>query len=259
MTEPNRSISSAAKPGRDVLTARESRATGMTKVALATALLVVASRADADCLCRLFDDPDGEAWAHYELTDVARISAPGTRVDDEVLAGLRLGGVLGGAHVGYHAEIDLFAGSTIERGGFAYDVAFYPLGVGMRIGRTSVVALGTGIVAAGATRWIDDGVGVPLQATVELGAGRVRFLGRARVALLAGSRDPTAPSLPVGDLLEAMAGLRVGHHYEDWEFPTGNGYFVALAYKELLGARYVGLTVGYSIDAGTQRRRHRVE
>jgi hypothetical protein len=241
------------------------------KAFVIVAIVAVSRAASAHCICDLFNDPDGEAWAHYELTDVERVTDPPatespdvasasrttTGIANEVLAGFRLGGIIGGHHLGYHAEIDLLAGGSIDRGGFAYDVAFYPLGIGRRIGRTSFIALGTGIVATGATHWLDDGVGLPVQLTMELGAGRVRFLGRARVALLAGTHDDGAPSLPVGRELEGMMGLRIGHHYEDYGFPTGNGYFVGLAYKEMLGDRYVGLTIGYSMDAGTQRRHHR--
>jgi hypothetical protein len=232
-------------------------------------VMLVARSASADCICRFFDhfipdDPSGEAWAHYELTDYERLpdstnaATPAiatTRTSGgiarEILGGFRLGGIIGGKHrLEYHAEIDLFAGGTMDRGGFAYDVAFYPLGVGMKLGETGLVALGTGIVATGATRWLDDGVGLPLQATLELGGGRVRFLGRGRIALLAGTHDDAAPSLPFGQELEAMAGVRIGHHYDEWGFPAGNGYFLAVAYKEMLGERYLGLTIGYSIDGG---------
>jgi hypothetical protein len=42
---------------------------------------------------------------------------------------------------------------------------------------------------------------------------------------------------------------------EDGGFPAGDGYFVAVAGRELLGARYLGLTIGYSIDVATGPRR----
>jgi hypothetical protein len=221
------------------------------------ALLIVAMLAHtarADCICRFFDHlidhPDGEAWLHYELTGLDRIELD-NRVQREVLAGFRLGGIIGNSHLAYHAELDLFAGAVIERGGFAYDVALYPLGIATRIGDTGMIALGTGVVAVGAERWIDDGVGLPLQATLEAGRG-VRVLARARVAWLAGTHDDAAPSL--GEELEGMLGVRLGHAYDAEGFPVGEGYFVAAAYKEFLGARYVGVTFGYSIDASTRQR-----
>jgi hypothetical protein len=222
------------------------------------AALVVAHTARADCICRFFDhlidQPDGAAWLHYELTGLDRVELD-NRVQREVLAGFRLGGIIGNSHVAYHAELDLLAGAVLERGGFAYDVALYPLGIATRLGDTGVLALGTGVVAVGAERWLDDGVGLPLQATLEAGRG-VRVLARARVALLAGTHDDAAPSLEhaIGEELEAMAGVRLGHAYDAEGVPVGEGYFVAAAYKEFLGARYVGLTIGYTIDAGTRSR-----
>ncbi|HEX4454481.1 MAG TPA: hypothetical protein VH143_26650 [Kofleriaceae bacterium] len=225
---------------------------------IVAAMLVLAHTARADCICRLFDHlldrPDGEAWLHYELTGLDRIDLD-NRVQREVLAGFRLGGIIGNSHVAYHAELDLFAGAVVQRGGFAYDVALYPLGIATRLGDTGVLALGTGVVAVGAERWLDDGVGLPLQATLEAGGG-VRVLARARVALLAGTHDDAAPSLQraIGQELDAMAGVRFGHAYDAEGFPVGEGYFVAAAYKEFLGARYVGVTFGYSIDASTKRR-----
>jgi hypothetical protein len=35
-------------------------------------------------------------------------------------------------------------------------------------------------------------------------------------------------------------------------FPTGNGYFVGVAYREAEGARFIGATIGYSVDLGTR-------
>src|SRR5438093_47298 len=56
---------------------------------------------------------------------------------------------------------------------------------------------------------------------------------------------------------EAMLALRVGTHYTDWGFPTGNGYFVGVEGREMYDVRYVGLTIGYSIDMATPTRHSR--
>ena len=50
----------------------------------------------------------------------------------------------------------------------------------------------------------------------------------------------------------ALIALRIGHHYDSHGFPTGNGYFAGIAYRELLGARFLGLTIGYSLDVATR-------
>ncbi|HEY3804604.1 MAG TPA: hypothetical protein VGL61_18440 [Kofleriaceae bacterium] len=243
-------------------------------IAISLAMLAGTARADDGCICELFaklvpDNPTGVGWGDYELVDLVRVGdeppissrvateTPAGGIANELLAGVRIGGVLGGRHAyGYHAELDLLAGATFadsstrDHGGFAYDVALYPIGIGVHFGETSAIALGTGIVATGATRWLDDGVGLPVQATVQLGSGRVRVLGRARIAMLAGTHDDGAPSLPFTGEFEATLGVRIGHHYRDWDFPSANGYFIAAAYKEMLGDRYVGLAIGYELDAG---------
>ena len=87
----------------------------------------------------------------------------------------------------------------------------------------------------------------------------MRLLARARAAYVAGAggRQNGAPSLAFADELDAMLGLRVGRVYRDHGYPTANGYFVAASYRELAGARYVGLTIGYSIDMATPRPRAR--
>ena len=98
---------------------------------------------------------------------------------------------------------------------------------------------------------------LPSRATFAFEARRARVLAWGRAGWTAGSpqRHDGAPSVPFADELDAMLGLRIGHHYEDYGFPTGNGYFVGVAYRELLGTRFVGLTIGYSIDMATKQRR----
>ena len=78
---------------------------------------------------------------------------------------------------------------------------------------------------------------------------------RARAAWVAGapSRHDGAPSLAFADELDATLGVRLGHHYDDYGFPTGNGYFAGATYRELLGTRFVGVVVGYSIDLASKR------
>jgi hypothetical protein len=74
-------------------------------------------------------------------------------------------------------------------------------------------------------------------------------------------RHDGAPTVPFADELDAMVGIRIGHHYEDYGFPTGNGPYVGVAYKEMAGTKFVGLTLGYSMDMATEQTRvdHEVE
>ena len=156
-----------------------------------------------------------------------------------------------------HLGLDLAAGATVGRhGGFAYDIGFLPLGIAVRFGASSFLTLGTGIVASGATGAIDDAIALPFDVDLELDASRVRLIGWARSAWIAGSpqRHDGAPSVPFADELDAMVGVRIGHHYTDYGFPTGNGAYIGVAYKELTGTKFVGLTFGYSMDMATKQR-----
>ena len=93
--------------------------------------------------------------------------------------------------------------------------------------------------------------------TAEIGIGRrVRVLSRARVTYneLAPTRQSAAPSIAFADELDAMLGLRIGRYYDDYGFPSGNGYFVGVSYRELAGGSMLGLTIGYSIDLAMPRR-----
>lgn len=202
----------------------------------------------------------GGAFLHYELSGVTALAedgAPTPRPRELVLAGARLHGFLAkNATVAYHVGLDLAFGSSVRGAGFAYDVALFPVGVVVRLGETSLVGLGAGVGALGAVGTLDDAVTFPLEAVAELGGGRVRLLARGRVAYVtaAAARQDGAPAVPFADELDAMVGLRLGRHYRDFGFPTGNGYFLGAAYRELAGTRFVGITLGYSIDLAMPRR-----
>jgi len=204
----------------------------------------------------------GGSWLHYELTGLHGIEdATGSSgAQDLVLAGFRLHGFAGLSEtIGLHIGIDAAAGGSFDAGGFAYDVAFFPAGVAVRLGDTNVIALGVGIGASGATSALDDAMTMPLELNVELGGGPVRLLGRGRVSYVgySDSRQGGAPSLSFGDELDATVGVRIGRHYDEFNLSSGNGYFLGAAYREMAGTRFVGLVIGYSIDAATERKRSR--
>jgi hypothetical protein len=200
-------------------------------------------------------DAQGAAQLHYELEGQHAVDHPEAmtypQARDFIAGNARLHGIFGGKTFGLHAGLDLGAGGTLHGGGFAYDVALFPIGIAWRFFETSFLTVGPGVGASGATGVLDDAATFPLEARLEVGRG-VRMLARARVTYLAGApmREDGAR---VGDELEGMLGLRFGTAYDEYGFPTGNGYFVGASYKEQLGTRFVGLMIGYSIDMGTRR------
>lgn len=227
-------------------------------------VLLVATTASADRWMRARDRFQGGAWLHYELSGLTivdddraadRMLEPAH--DELVLAGVRLHGFVGtNASVAYHVGVDLAAGSTLREAGFAYDVALFPVGVVVRANRTWIFGIGAGIGASGAVGTLDDAITLPVEAVAELGDGALRLLARGRFSYVASAsaRQSAAPSAPFADELDATLGVRFGKHYEDHGFPSGNGYFLGASYRELGGARMLGLTVGYSIDLAMPRR-----
>lgn len=196
----------------------------------------------------------GGAYMHYELTSSTKVDAYDSP-RDIVLAGARLHGFVGlNSSIAYHVGIDLAAGSTLRDAGFAYDVALFPAGVAVRFGRTSFLALGAGIGGMGAVGTLDDALTFPVEATLEAGSSW-RLLMRVRTSWVeaAPGRHDGSPSIPWADELEGMVGMRLGHHYEDYGYPSGNGYFLGVTYREMLGDHWIGGAIGYSIDLGTPR------
>lgn len=172
--------------------------------------------------------------------------APDPTITQIGLFGARFSFMAGNRVVGNHVAADIAIGGQIgKHSGFAYDVGVLPLGIGVRFGDDSFVALDTGLAAMGATGSLDDAMLLPFQLEVEAGT-TYHVMGRARVSAVFGADGRTngAPSLPIGDELEAMLGMRIGKS-ENMRVPMG--YFLGVAYKEMQGTRYVGLSLGYAI------------
>jgi len=184
------------------------------------------------------------------VTAVPIAPAPDPQITQLGLVGMRFGFIAGDRQVSEHVGFDLAIGGQIGRhSGFAYDVAVLPLGLGVRLGDDSFLALGTGVAAMGATGSLDDAILVPIQLELEYGV-TYHLIVRARDSFVFGAdgRKNGAPSLPLGDELEGMLGLRVGKS-ETTNLPMG--YFIGVAYQEMLGTRYIGLALGYALG-GTQ-------
>ena len=227
-------------------------------VALWLALWLVPSFARADTDWQgLADKLQGGTWLHYELTALhaVREEAP-VKLRDLTLAGVRLHGFISTHRVGYLIGLDLAAGATTRTAGFAYDVALLPVGAAVKLGDSQFIGIGAGVGAMGAVGTLDDAVTFPVEAFAELGLGkRLRVLARARASWLAGApgRRSGSPTFGFADEVEGTLGLRIGHHYHEYNVPSGNGYFAGVSYRELLGAKFVGLVIGYSIDMATPR------
>lgn len=204
------------------------------------------------------DDWKGGAWLHYEASyvhrrdDAAMAPAAGDGIG---MAGLRFRGFASKTlPIGYLVGIDLHAGST-NPGGFAYQADLYLAGMGVRLGALGIMGLGAGVGASGAVGTLDDGVELPVESFLELDLGtHVRVLARARAVWLqaASGRTDGSPTFGWTDEVDATFGVRLGRRYRDFGFPSGNGYFLGVSYRESEDARFVGGVIGYSVDVGTR-------
>jgi hypothetical protein len=191
-----------------------------------------------------------EHFADMRPVTAVPIVAPDPAITQLGLVGMRFSFMAGDREISEHISFDAAIGGQVGRhGGFAYDTAVLPLGIGLRLGPDSFLALDTGLAAMGATGSLDDAVLVPIQLELEYGL-TYHLIVRARDSFVFGAdgRRDGAPSLPIGDELEAMVGVRVGKS-DNPSVPMG--YFIGVAYKEMLDTRYIGLSLGYALG-GTQ-------
>lgn len=211
-------------------------------------MLVLASAGAAHA-----DRPGGVAWLHYEVTELHALDEM-TRSSDVILAGARLGGIWG-TRVGLPVQFDFQLGSTIDAAGFAYEVSLLPAGLAVRPTVRSLIALAFGVSANGAVGTLDDAVALPMELTAQATLGPLRLLARGRALWLAGanSRQDGSRTLGWADELDATVGIRIGKRYTNFGFESGNGYFIGASYREQMGAQFVGLVIGYSLDGGTKR------
>jgi hypothetical protein len=201
------------------------------------------------------------SWMHYEVSELHAVDESMTSSTDLVLAGARVGGFIGGKRVAYAASFDFAFGSTIGKSGFMYELGLLPIGIAFRPSERSVIAFATGIAGSGAIGTLDDAVILPLELTAEATLGPLRFLARGRASFLGASdaRQNGSPTVTWADELDAMLAIRVGSNYDKFRLASGNGYFLGATYREMEGAKFIGVVIGHSVDMGSQMRERRYD
>ncbi|MBP9207664.1 MAG: hypothetical protein KBG28_27110 [Kofleriaceae bacterium] len=150
---------------------------------------------------------------------------------------------MGGGRLGPLVGVTLAGGASAPMGAH-YDVALAPIGLGVRLPRTSFVGLALALIGAGGTG-VDDAVALAglLHGELDLG-GRLRVLALARV----GHALAIAPTLP-SRMTELTVALRLGHRFEEF-VPSSNGYYLGLTWSIAPEHEQAGLVIGHSLDAG---------
>lgn len=181
-----------------------------------------------------------------------RLDAPDTAAQppDAVLAGFSIVGFAGKKAVGYAAAFDARVGAGLD-GGFAYEFALHPVGMGITIAHVARLLTTFGLGLDGITGHIPVGMRFPLRTTLHLELGRrVHLAGYAQTAWIsfADAREDGAESAPFGDELTVGGYLRIGKGDDQYgQMHWGNGYLVGAAYQERLGASQLMFTIGYGI------------
>lgn len=216
-------------------------------------LVIAALLASSDVAAGGFDDLEGIGWAQYDASYVGRQTAADRQ--GLGLAGLRIGALLcPDLPVGYVLGLDLHAGATVPAG-FAYQADLYLLGLGLRLGSTGALTFATGVGASGATGTMDDAIELPIEANLQVGLGaHLRLMARAKATWLGASAARQGGTPTVGwhaDELEGTVAVRLGRSYRRYDFPSGNGYFAGVAYREAGGLRFVGAVIGYGVNVAS--------
>jgi hypothetical protein len=157
----------------------------------------------------------------------------------------------GGSHhprLRYYMSLDVALGVATHGLGFAYDAQWLPLGFATDLGtlvRPAFVAVAIGAGASGAPAALPTAGAFPIQLhSVVRVSETVSVMARARaVKLLSGTiRSHGAPSASFADELDGILAVQLGHadNYLD-------ANYVGLAYRELGGARFVGIVVGKAV------------
>ncbi len=174
-----------------------------------------------------------------ELDVLARVDHPAS-VDQLVLA--TVGFALVVNH--YAASVETSLGAALgRRGGAAYGLSVLPVGLAFAFGADSYVSLTTGIALQGAMGSLDDGVLVPVEATLAVGERSVHVLTRIRGSYAFGRGDGSV----LGEQTELSAFAGVEWHIQENATDSGGGPFLGVTYQNWLGAHYVGFALGLAI------------
>ncbi len=152
-------------------------------------------------------------------------------------------------HVRYFAALDLAVGLALgaDDVGLAYDAQLLPIGVGLQIRRpenTAFFGIATGIGVSGAPTALPSAAVIPVQLTGVVRLTKsINLQSRIRASWLLNrtSRSDAGSSVPGVDELDAILAVQRSDPANYIE-----GYYYGVAYRELEGARFVGLVFGWA-------------
>lgn len=188
----------------------------------------------------------GGFFMSVELSSAARAATTqASSVADVTMVSAHVSLSYGYPRLRYFAALDLGVGATFATEGLAYDVQLLPLGVGIELSRpehTAFIGVATGIGASGAPGALPSVGMLPVQVTTMLRLSKgFNLLSRTRASWLINrtSRDDGSPTLSFADELDALLAVQ---RSDEWNYLEGS--YVGNAYRELEGARFLGVVFG---------------
>ena len=165
---------------------------------------------------------------------------------DSVDGGLSLRAQGGPGRLGYALGVDVHLGAGTG-GGFAYDAALHPLGIGLALGAVGSLALTAGYGVNGVTGHVPlvHELPVELRLGVDLNP-RIHVRLFAMISALAA--DVEEPGGERARNRRVGATLRLGKGGQRDRERWGNGLFLGVIAGDRLGVRELGLVAGYGIS-----------
>ncbi len=154
-----------------------------------------------------------------------------------------------GRRVAYCAGLDGEVGGA--ESGVIYGATLNALGLAGRWGRGDMVALTGGAGVSGAPGAIPFALRFPAELSLALALGPVRLSAWAGVAWtpFEDARQKGSSWLTVVDEVDAGLTMRIGRQRPYWgSVSAGAGPSIGVAYREFMGTRSIGVTLGFDLS-----------
>jgi len=156
-----------------------------------------------------------------------------------------------GRSLAYAAGLDLTIGGSSS--GLTYGGTLYPVGLGARFGNGGMLSLAGGVGGDRVGSAAPLALRLPIELSVSASLGSIRQTLWVRPSWIAGAdeRRRGAPSTSRIDELEAGLTFRFGAQRRYWsETNAGRGLAFGIVYRELMGARAIGVVLGLELSGG---------
>ena len=232
-------------------------------LAAAVCALVAVAAAARPAAARRWEEMRG-AGAALMYVRHDRALEPERAGADQIALGLAAR-LLWGRRLAWAAGVDFDLGASLG-GGFVYEFDLYPLGVGLRLGRSLSLGVAAGAGLGGVVHDVPFAWLVPVEAALEADLGphvHVTVLGRAAFVFGSTARQGGAGDAPFGlgpcaprrvgcDELAAGVRVRWNRRTDHGYVRSGSGYFLGATFRAQLGARFVGVVLGFAVAAATR-------